>query len=550
VAYSAAGTHVQTTLDYLTSFSRYINGDVHFVHVTHDAIMDFEIAAYDVVFHSYCARWPFEGHVSGHYGEALAGFRGLKILAIQDEYDRTGATKKSIADMGFDVVLTCIPQDQVERIYPRAEFPDVEFVTVLTGYVPEDLGVLVQYAQPLAARPTLLGYRGRDIGGRYGRLAFDKLEIGRRMREICQARGLPVDIDWTEESRIYGRDWFRFLGSCRATLGTESGSNVFDIDGSIERRFKAEAVALGHNPSYEEFLPVVAAKDQEMDIGQVSPRVFEAAALRTPMVLFAGRYSDVIRPDEHYIELAKDFSNVDEVLRKLEDIPALEAMADRAHNHLVASGAFSYPTYMAKLDALMDRKRTELQTRAKAPALAVAKTALERSDEERRWLIERPTPEPAEHLYFDVKAARREALIYRQEVDRLNQVYGAEIIRISQSHSADINRLVEELKRQDRVYTEEIAMLNRVYGAEIDRLRSIVAKLPAHMRETGPSAALLQLRGHKKGVWLRGQVGKLLVASGLPAALRGQRLAPLRRWAASMPLMGRLRHWLRRSLKD
>src|SRR5262249_11637899 len=156
---------------------------------------------------------------------------------------------------------------------------------------------------------------------------------------ICVARGLNVNIDWTEESRIYGADWFRFLGSCRATLGSESGSNVFDFDGGIERRYRAEAGKLGRHPSYQEFLPFVKAKDAEMDIGQVSPRVFEAAALRTPMVLFEGRYSDVIRPNEHYIPLAKDFSNVDEVLKRLEDLDALQAMAERAHAHLVASGA-------------------------------------------------------------------------------------------------------------------------------------------------------------------------------------------------------------------
>ena len=42
-----------------------------------------------------------------------------------------------------------------------------------------------------------------------------------------------MDIEVDDRHRIYGPDWYRFVGSVRATLGTESGANVFDFDGSI-----------------------------------------------------------------------------------------------------------------------------------------------------------------------------------------------------------------------------------------------------------------------------------------------------------------------------
>ena len=47
----------------------------------------------------------------------------------------------------------------------------------------------------------------------------------------------------TKESRIYGSDWFNFIGSCRSMLGTKSGSNVFDFDGSVERAYADMVVA-------------------------------------------------------------------------------------------------------------------------------------------------------------------------------------------------------------------------------------------------------------------------------------------------------------------
>ena len=139
-------------------------------------------------------------------------------------------------------------------------------------------------------------------------------------------------------------------------LGSESGSNVFDFDGSISREYQKMTLAnSGHRPSYEEFEPFVAARERDIEMGQISPRVFECATLRTPMVLFRGRYSDAIEPDTHYIALEKDFSNVDEVLERLSDLKSLEAMTTRAYNHLVASGDYSYAAFYQRVADAISR---------------------------------------------------------------------------------------------------------------------------------------------------------------------------------------------------
>ncbi len=357
VAYSMASTFVQTTLDYLLALKKFCGHEVHYLHVTHDAEVIVDLDSYDVVFQSYCSRLCFEGYVSESYRNKLRQFKGVKIIAVQDEYDRTDTLKAAIKNLGFDIVLTCVPQDSLEFVYPRVEFPDVHFETVLTGYVPEGFLANGMSLKPLAERPILIGYRGRDIGGRYGRLGFDKVEIGRRMKEICDERGLAVDIAMDEDSRIYGTAWFDFIASCRSMLGSESGSNIFDFDGTIEERFQTLAkLKLGRNPTYAEFLPHVADRENQISMGQISPRVFECALMRTPMVLFRGRYSDAIAPDEHYIALEKDFSNVDDILQRLEDLPSLEAMAQRAYDHLVASEKFSYRAFCGVLRDLIEAR--------------------------------------------------------------------------------------------------------------------------------------------------------------------------------------------------
>jgi hypothetical protein len=493
VSYGAASTHVQTTMDYLTSLSRHLNADVKFVHVTHNAIMDFDLSDFDAVFQSYCARWPFEGYVSANYAEALKRFQGPKILAVQDEYDRTNVLKTAIRKMGFDVVLTCVPMDQLEHVYPRAELPGVEFLHVLTGYVPEDLQSIAAYAMPLRQRTKLIGYRGRDIGGRYGKLALDKLEIGERVKEYCDQRGLITDIDSSEESRIYGHEWFRFIGSCRSTLATESGSNVFDFDGSIERHFNRMTQDLGRRPSYDEFLPLVRSKDNLMQMGQVSPKIFEAAALRTPMILLSGRYSDIIRPGEHFIALEKDYSNLPNVIEKLQDFDALEAMTQRTYDHLVGSGAFSYASFVKMIDNLIDRKLDEAATRKRreAPIAAMAQIATDTPPEDLALLMEKPSSTPQPRAYYDAKVAQREANIYKREVVRLNQLFSTEIPRITGEYEkqaaiyrSEFDRLNGEILRQNGVYGDEIKRIAGVYEgqtgalmAEIERLNSEIARM-------------------------------------------------------------------------
>lgn len=460
VAYSNASTFVPTTVEYLNSFRRYSRYEVSYLHVTNDAEIDLDLNYFDAVFQSYCARLCFAGYVSAKYRNALKRFRGVRLLAVQDEYDRTNTLRQAIRDLQFDVVLTCVPQDELEFVYPRKMFPDTEFITVLTGYVPDALKQRERSAIPLAQRPFVIGYRGRNLPAFYGRLGFDKFEIGRRMREICAARGIPHDIEMNEESRIYGEGWYEFLGNCRTTLGTESGCNVFDFDGSLEKRFRSLAEKRNAAPTYEEFRRYTDPLEDKISMGQISPRVFEAAAVGTPMILFAGRYSGIIAPGEHYIELKKDFSNVDAVFDQMEDFDLLSALASRAHEHLVASGSFEYRRFVSMIDAVIDRKRAE---RGSPQSLGIvstptwhAETAADLWHPPRK---EVPTAAPREFYYFPFKQLYFEHQQLKREFERLNRA-------VSMPRAASILRvkwwLLANMPRMASILRHLKAMLRRI----------------------------------------------------------------------------------------
>lgn len=344
VAYSMSSTNVATTRSYLNALSEHIDFDVEYIHVTHGAILNISPDEYDVVFHNYCARLCYSDYISESYRDFLEKFEGLKIAAIQDEYDFTNTTKENLKKLGFHVVLTCVPQDQLEYVYPQKEFPGVKFVTVLTGYVPDE-GLVGRKAIPLAERPINVGYRGNTLPARYGRLGFEKLEVGRRVKLACEKRDISHDIAMDDASRIYGEKWFEFIASCRAVLGAESGCNAFDFDGTLDRTLKALEAEKKRAVTYDEFAPYIGDREDKISMGQISPRIFEAAAMHTPMILLKGRYSGLVHPEVHYIPLEKDYSNIDDVLDRLSDLPALERMAERAYSDLVASGKYTYSAY-------------------------------------------------------------------------------------------------------------------------------------------------------------------------------------------------------------
>jgi hypothetical protein len=354
--YSLASNFVR---EHLASFRRHLPCHVHYAAATHDRKVRFDLGVYDVVIIHFSVRIALGWHLSPDFAEKLSSFGGLKIACIQDEYDQPHVAARWIRDLGIKVVFTCVPERDREVFYPRALVGGVEFVQNLTGYVAPRLE-RVRLRRPLGERPIVIGYRGRELPFRYGQFSREKLTIGIGMKAVCEQHRIPHDIEWTDDKRLPGDDWYRFLCRCRTTLSTESGSNIVDADGSLARAIaevrRAEP-AVTFDAVFERFL---RPYEGHVHMNQVPPKLFEAIAFRTGLVLFEGHYSGVVRPDEHYIPLKKDFSNIDDVLTRVRDIPYLEAMTERAHRDVIRSGRYRY--------AVLGRMVTEVIERLAPPA--------------------------------------------------------------------------------------------------------------------------------------------------------------------------------------
>ncbi|MBA2653510.1 MAG: glycosyltransferase [Gammaproteobacteria bacterium] len=370
VLYDANSIHVSTISEHLRAFKKYSKNNIYYANATGNIDCYIDLSVFDVVVIHYSIRINTnncDSSLSPHYIRALKNYGGFKALFIQDEYDTTNIAKTKMLDIGIHTVFTTVPKAYVDAVYPPAEFSHIDFIQTLTGYIPEHLNNLGDIT-PLHTRKMWIGYRGRDLPYWYGNLGREKFIIGKEMKRICSAKDIPIDIEWETDKRIYGDNWYKFLSSCRTTLGTESGSNVFDFTGEISRNIQ---LAMKQNPSvtYEEiFERFLCADEGKIVMNQISPKIFEAIALRTGLVLFEGSYSGIIEPDLHFIALKKDFSNFDEVLTKIGDDNYLQKMTTRSFDDVVKSGRFSYKAFINEIDIYFG---TKVKSRSEASIIPI-----------------------------------------------------------------------------------------------------------------------------------------------------------------------------------
>ena len=346
--YDETQTYTQTVYEYLLAFSKFSKNKYYFVHVSATTKCDVDVNQFDAIAIHYSVRLPYD-MISDSWTQKIAQFDGKKFLFIQDEYDYTKRSWFWINLLGIDTVFTCVPTQNISKVYPTERFPKTKFFNVLTGYVPTQLPKVANLREPMD-RKNLVGYRGRPLHARYGALGQEKIQISKLVKSYAKEHNHLVDIEWDENKRIYGDQWYEFVASTRATLGTESGANLFDWDGDLMFRLDRAKTVHADKSDLEILTKVLGAADTPGLMNQISPRVFEAIALRTALVLYPGDYSGVLQPHKHYIPLQKDGSNLADVFEQLNQKEVVESITENAYVDIVASNDYQYSTFVSFVD--------------------------------------------------------------------------------------------------------------------------------------------------------------------------------------------------------
>jgi hypothetical protein len=337
-----------TVADHLYSFRRYGTHPYEYVNLAVPGLVRaYAGRRFDaVVWHTSVLswlRWPPESQLVGlrRRAAALRGVAPVHVALPQDEFLHNERVNGFLEEIGVGHVFSVAPPSEWRKIYAGL---DVGLSRVLTGYL--DDATVARIDRILGegrARTIDIGYRtvpGKPYLGRHAAL---KADLADAVRERAEARGLRVDISTRAEDTFYGDDWYRFLASCRFTIGMEGGASILDRDGSV-RACVDTHLAREPRASFAELeAACFPGRDGELALFALSPRHLEACATRTPQILVEGEYSGVLAAGKHYVELRRDLSNLDAVLDLVAaggDEPA--RMAERAHAEVVASRRYTY----------------------------------------------------------------------------------------------------------------------------------------------------------------------------------------------------------------
>jgi glycosyltransferase involved in cell wall biosynthesis len=291
--------------------------------------------------------------------QGFSGYDGVKVLMKQDEQVTTSRFVNIVRERKFDIVFTCVPPQEQEKVYPREVIGDCELMQVLTGYI----SPAMRQGDARGERDIDVSYRGSIQPLEFGRLGYEKRSVGYDVSRALTDQGLRLDISSRWEDRVLGEEWGRFLSRSRVVLGVESGSNLFDFTGEVAQWCRSyEATHSGDDPASERYYRTAHETylhtfEDNVHYAQVSPRHFEAAAAGAAQILYEGSYSGIFRAKEHFMPLRRDLGNLAETVDFIRDEAARIRMAERAFEEIILEKRNWYESFVAEADAAIERRR-------------------------------------------------------------------------------------------------------------------------------------------------------------------------------------------------
>ncbi|MGI8527241.1 MAG: hypothetical protein ACR2K5_13905 [Pseudolabrys sp.] len=339
---------VGTVRDHLGAFADFSSNKFCFVDVRTCRDFNIDLNVFDCVVFHYSIVISGNSYLPDSFAEKLRRYAGYKVLFIQDEYRFVDRTAAAMADLGVDVIYSVINEDVRDQIYRQDCIKHVRRKPTLTGFVPEQLA---QVRVPdYEARTIDVGYRARRLFASLGALGQEKWQIGERFKRDVKRHLLKCDIEHEEGRRIYGKRWISFVMNCKAVLGTESCVSFIDFDGTVAPKMDAYEQQHPNESAAEIQAKFLGERDGELAIRVISPRCFEAAALRTLMILYPGQYSGYLEPWRHSVPLDRDHGNIDEVVAVLRDPARAKKIIDNAYNEVALNPAYSFRHMVEEFD--------------------------------------------------------------------------------------------------------------------------------------------------------------------------------------------------------
>ncbi len=279
--------------------------------------------------------------------QKLKEIDAIRITIPQDEFLNSAFLCQFIEEFNISTVFSVCSPSLWDQIYPSIDRKKVSFFHVLTGYLSDDISQIVNsLSNEVILRDIDIGYRAWKAEYWVGRHGMLKLQIAEKFLDHCANLPLKLDISTDQNSIFYGMDWYRFMLRCKSMIGVEGGSSILDFHGSIRKSINEYLKRNPRAPFEEVEEYCFPGLDGKLNVKALSPRHLEACATKTCQILLEGDYSGVLKPHLHYIELKKDFSNIDDAIKQMQDEKIRKEITERAYQDIVLSGKYSWKNFV------------------------------------------------------------------------------------------------------------------------------------------------------------------------------------------------------------
>ena len=280
---------------------------------------------------------------AGRLFDTLCMSRVPKIYFIGNEY-KLMPEKMAFCDaLGVTLLISQSEDPDIHALYRSRLKCEV------TGL--PNTGLDPDYFQPRVSHEN----RDIDIGYRsFGSLYYlghdERTAIAEYFQINATRLDLTIDLSLNPEDRFEMTGWADFLNRCRGQLGVEAGGDCFELTDETRKRVNAYTQ---ENPDAD-FSEIrdrfFADYENRVSLRIMSGRNIEAAGTKTCQILFDGEYGGYLKPDVHYIPLRKDFSNIDDVIRKFRDEEVRTQIVEDAYQ--LAMSELTYDRLIGRLHGL------------------------------------------------------------------------------------------------------------------------------------------------------------------------------------------------------
>ena len=310
---------------------------------------------FDVIIIHYSICIIFRNYISFLLRKKLQNFKGFKIVIIQDEYRWINRILREMVYLNVDCIVSLLDKENINKVYNHPQLENKLMVSTLAGYVSNNW--INRDVPKISERKKHIIYRGNNLPFWLGNGAHEKSVLSEKILENFDDIGLNLDVSSNPGDRIYGKDWLDFMKSGKCVIGLEGGASIFDFDGSIEkkvRKFQSENPKATYEKIHREYL---SRFEDKVYYRMITPRSFEAIAMKTVQVLYPGKYSGILEPWKHYLPINRDFSNLNEVISAIKNDDFLQKMANQAYSEIIESQNYSEEKLGRGIDSIISNLR-------------------------------------------------------------------------------------------------------------------------------------------------------------------------------------------------